>query len=676
MKKPHNGFRMTMAIALSCVMALGSTPAMAFAEAVDVDDESIQQVEVADVGEGIVTDEGDGAILPEEATAEESSVVEYDLIEEESAATESEGVEGGAEAAVEVPDGGLAVQEGEIDLGGFFSGVFFNFDGKRLDANDYGYYYVEEGGSVTPNIHLEKRGYDANDDEVWTPLQEGRDYTLSFEDYGGSSETAPFGEGLHYVIATAVAGSGYTGSTDMSFVVTTRHDLLMGADVDSSALEPYQNNDTGEYEVPTGTKPSFSVVYKDGQQVPSSAYEVEYYTYDDYEYVGSTFPTALGHYYMQATCKGAYHGDPISSSFYVVKALGNSTIKVADQTKTYTGQALAYSGSVTKTGSTGKVTYSYYSDSACTKSVAAANVKNAGTYYVKATLAADANFKAATSAAAKLTIAKASSSIKLAAQTKTYSGKAIAYSGTVTKSGSASVVSYTYYSDAACTKVVAAANVKAAGTYYVKAKLAADANHNAATSAAAKLTIAKAASSIKLAAQTKTYNGKALAYSGKVTKSGSAGKVTYAYFSDAKCTKSVKAANVKGAGTYYVKATLAADANHSAATSAVAKLTVAKAANPITAKAANKTAKLASVKTKAVVVACPMAVAKAQGKLTYAKVVNGSSAALTVNKTTGKVTVKKGTKKGTYTIKVKVTAAGNANYKAGSKTITCKVVVK
>ena len=38
--------------------------------------------------------------------------------------------------------------------------------------------------------------------------------------------------------------------------------------------------------------------------------------------------------------------------------------------------------------------------------------------------------------------------------------------------------------------------------------------------------------------------------------------------------------------------------------------------------------------------------------------------------------VPKTTKKGTYTLKVKVTAAGNANYKAGSKVITYKVVVK
>ena len=188
--------------------------------------------------------------------------------------------------------------------------------------------------------------------------------------------------------------------------------------------------------------------------------------------------------------------------------------------------------------------------------------------------------------------------------------------------------------------------------------------------------IAKAASSIKLAGQTRTYTGKALAYTGKVSKTGSTGKVTYAYYSDKACKKVVKAANVKAAGVYYVKATVAASANYKAATSAAAKLTVAKAANPMTVKAVARTAKLATVKKKAVTVAAPLAFTrKAQGKVTYAKA-SGSSAALSVNKTTGKVTVKKGTKKGTYTIKIKVSAAGTANYKALAKTVTCKVTVK
>ena len=50
-----------------------------------------------------------------------------------------------------------------------------------------------------------------------------------------------------------------------------------------------------------------------------------------------------------------------------------------------------------------------------------------------------------------------------------------------------------------------------------------------------------------------------------------------------------------------------------------------------------------------------------------------------INKTTGKVTIKKNSKmkKGTYKVKVKVKALGNANYKASAwKTVTFKVKVK
>ena len=43
---------------------------------------------------------------------------------------------------------------------------------------------------------------------------------------------------------------------------------------------------------------------------------------------------------------------------------------------------------------------------------------------------------------------------------------------------------------------------------------------------------------------------------------------------------------------------------------------------------------------------------------------------------TGKITVKKGTKKGTYKIKVKISAAGDGNHFAKSVTKTIKVKVK
>ena len=96
-----------------------------------------------------------------------------------------------------------------------------------------------------------------------------------------------------------------------------------------------------------------------------------------------------------------------------------------------------------------------------------------------------------------------------------------------------------------------------------------------------------------------------------------------------------------------------------------------KRTNPMVVKALKKKVKVTKVKKKAQTVKA-ISVGKAKGKVTYKKV--SGSKKLTVNKKTGKITVKKKTNKGTYTIKVKVTAAGTKDYKAKSKTV--KVTVK
>ncbi|MBQ3291983.1 MAG: leucine-rich repeat protein [Mogibacterium sp.] len=93
----------------------------------------------------------------------------------------------------------------------------------------------------------------------------------------------------------------------------------------------------------------------------------------------------------------------------------------------------------------------------------------------------------------------------------------------------------------------------------------------------------------------------------------------------------------------------------------------------MTVKAASKKVKAKKVK-KAKQTVKALTVANAVGKVTYKKA--GGSKKLSVNAKTGKITVKKGTKKGSYKIKVKVTASGDSNYKAATKTVTVKIRVK
>ncbi len=344
-------------------------------------------------------------------------------------------------------------------------------------------------------------------------------------------------------------------------------------------------------------------------------------------------------------------------------AVGNdfgTTIELADKTAVYTGKAIAIDAAAV-TNFTGNIEYTYFADESCQEALGSAPV-NAGVYYVKAAAGG------AESNVAKLTIGQATSSVSLTAKNAVYTGKAIAIGKAAVK-GSTGKVTYTYYSDSACTKKLSSVPVKA-GTYYVKASVAADSNYKAATSKAVKLVIAKAASKVTLKAKTAVYTGKAININ-KAAVSGSKGKVAYTYYTDARCTK--KAKTHVNAGTYYVRASVAADANYKAATSSAVKLIIRKAAQKVAVSTTSKTFAVKNVKAKAQVFSIG-AKASGRGKLTYAKV-SGSSA-LTINKTTGKITVKKGTRKGTYTIRVKVTAAANANYNAANVTKIIKVIVK
>lgn len=100
----------------------------------------------------------------------------------------------------------------------------------------------------------------------------------------------------------------------------------------------------------------------------------------------------------------------------------------------------------------------------------------------------------------------------------------------------------------------------------------------------------------------------------------------------------------------------------------------AKKANPMTVK--GKTVEIlytkVSKKTQYVTRKKAMAINKAKGKVTYKK--KSGNSKITINKSTGKITVKKGIKRGTYKLKVKVTAAGTSSYK--KKTLTRTVTIK
>lgn len=170
----------------------------------------------------------------------------------------------------------------------------------------------------------------------------------------------------------------------------------------------------------------------------------------------------------------------------------------------------------------------------------------------------------------------------------------------------------------------------------------------------------------KLEKKSYTYTGKAI--KPKVILASVDGTLSKEYY---KLTYS----NNINAGKASVKITLIGDYFEGTKT---LKFNITQAANPLTIKAKTATVNYSNLKKKNQTLAVTKVISftkKGQGTMTYTKV--SGSKNITINKKTGKVTLKKGMKKGTYKVKVKVKAAGDANYKASAwKTVTFTVKVK
>ncbi|MBR3314903.1 MAG: hypothetical protein IKG18_12275 [Atopobiaceae bacterium] len=435
----------------------------------------------------------------------------------------------------------------------------------------------------------------------------------------------------------------------------------------------------------TAKEPAVSVV-ADGVVVPPSGYDV---AYANNVGVGTATVTVTG--------RGDYAGTLTAEFQIVAPSISDARISaIADQT--WTGKAIAPSPAVAvgaKTLAKGTdYTVAYANNVGVGTATVTITGKGIYTGEVKATFKI---VKAANPMTAKATKASVPATYSAAAATMTAANVTVAGAiGAVTYANASTDATAKGFSVNKTSGKVTLPKATKAGTYtvMVKATAAGDANRSAkSVTVSYKVVVAKAANPMTAkatkASVPATYKpGATTVLASNLTVAKAQGAVTYANVSTDAATKKLVVNKATGkvtvpkatkAGTYAVKvrATAAGNANYNAKSVTVAyKLAVAKAANPMVAKAANKTASLKTLKAKAVAVARPITITKQQGALSYAKVASGSSAALTVNKTTGKVTVRKGTKKGTYTIKIKVTAAGNANYKAKSQTVTCKVVVK
>ena len=212
--------------------------------------------------------------------------------------------------------------------------------------------------------------------------------------------------------------------------------------------------------------------------------------------------------------------------------------------------------------------------------------KNAGTYYVKATVAGTENYTGLESAPVSFEIKKADSSIKFkdgVAFDKVYDTNAIVVTEEhLEKTGSTGKVSFIFEK-----KVNDEwKNVETpteAGTYRVTADLAGDDNYTSATSKPLEFIISKADSAVNITTQSlnKAYDGNAVSVP-EYTTSGSDGKVTTKWQENTGSADAPKWEDLKSApskvGTYRVVIELAGNDNYKPA-SATLDFTISKADN-------------------------------------------------------------------------------------------------
>lgn len=258
--------------------------------------------------------------------------------------------------------------------------------------------------------------------------------------YNGEKQEFGFEEGTdadssYYTLSPAAEGQNagtYTvtaslnDKTETSWANNTTDDITLTWTIAQKEITPTIANISEQQYTGSQIKPEITV--KDGETpLTEDDYTV---SYGENINVGEN----NGSVTVKAAENGNYTFQDVTAYFDIVAQAGEISIKTNNAT--YTGAAYdANNIEVTKNNETANVTFTYYTDAEATvrtttDSGAASDgaaPKNAGTYYVKASMAASGNYGAATSNAEPFTITKKALTITAEDKTITFGDAAPAY---------------------------------------------------------------------------------------------------------------------------------------------------------------------------------------------------------------------------------------------------------
>ena len=222
---------------------------------------------------------------------------------------------------------------------------------------------------------------------------------------GTSLSSAPTDAGYYYASVT-IGGATATAAFKITSVQLQESDVTL----DSSSFER------------TGSEISPAVTVK----VTVNGTEIILKEGTDYEVSGDISKTDVGRYTLTVTGKGNYAGT-FDKTWEITRQ--KATVEPEIQGWTYGETANTPGVTDSSNPENGKVTYTYYTDAACTNKTTSADgaasdgtaPKNAGTYYVRAEVAETEHY-AAGSGRKEFTIAKKAVTAKVTAENKSYDG--------------------------------------------------------------------------------------------------------------------------------------------------------------------------------------------------------------------------------------------------------------